>query len=313
MRKIRLMMFMMLAAILSACASAQPTQTPAANQAGNNSSSSGNATVATTPRPTQQAIAAIVNNETIPLAKLDREVTRGIEGLKALGEAQPADLQAYRLTILDSLIEQMLIEQAAAIQGITVTDAEVEAEVQTNIKLAGGMDKWKAQLAADRTTEAERRVELRSTLITQKMRDKVTASIGNTSEQVHARHILVTEEKTANDILAKLKAGTDFAQLAAQNSLDVTTKQRGGDLGWFSRGELLQKSVEDVAFALKVNEISAPVKSDLGYHIIQTLERVQDRPIDSEMKVRLSRDAFERWVESLYRTARIEKFPNGRS
>jgi foldase protein PrsA len=312
-RKIRLMMFMMLAAILSACASAQPTQTPAANQAGNNSSSSGNATVATTPRPTQQAIAAIVNNETIPLAKLDREVTRGIEGLKALGEAQPADLQAYRLTILDSLIEQMLIEQAAAIQGITVTDAEVEAEVQTNIKLAGGMDKWKAQLAADRTTEAERRVELRSTLITQKMRDKVTASIGNTSEQVHARHILVTEEKTANDILAKLKAGTDFAQLAAQNSLDVTTKQRGGDLGWFSRGELLQKSVEDVAFALKVNEISAPVKSDLGYHIIQTLERVQDRPIDSEMKVRLSRDAFERWVESLYRTARIEKFPNGRS
>jgi parvulin-like peptidyl-prolyl isomerase len=312
-RKIRPVMFVVLAVILSACASAQPTQTPAANQAGNNASSSGNATIATTPRPTQQAIAAIVNNESISLAKLDREVTRGIEGLKTLGEAQPADLQAYRLTILDSLIEQMLIEQAAAIQGITVTDAEVETEVQANIKLAGGKDKWAAQLAADRTTEPERRAELRSTLITQKMRDRVTASIGNTSEQVHARHILVPEEKTANDVLAKLKAGTDFAQLAAQNSLDVTTKQTGGDLGWFSRGELLQKSVEDSAFSLKVNEISAPVKSDLGYHIIQTLERVKDRPIDPETRFRLSKEAFERWVASLYRTAHVEKFPNGRS
>lgn len=313
MRKFRPVMFIVLAAILSACASAQPTQTPAANQAGNNSSSSGSATLATTPRPTQQAIAAVVNNESISLARLDHEVTRGIEGLKSLGEAQPADLQPYRLAILDSLIEQMLIEQAAAIQGITVTDAEVEAEVQTNIKLAGGKDKWAAQLVADRTTEPERRVELRSTLITQKMRDKVTASIGNTAEQAHARHILVPDEKTANDVLAKIKAGTDFAQLAAQNSLDVTTKQTGGDLGWFSRGELLQKSVEDIAFSLKINEISAPVKSDLGYHIIQTLERVKDRPIDPETRFRLSKEAFERWVESLYRTARIEKFPNGRS
>jgi parvulin-like peptidyl-prolyl isomerase len=101
--------------------------------------------------------------------------------------------------------------------------------------------------------------------------------------------------------------------LAAQNSLDVTTKQTGGDLGWFSRGELLQKSVEDSAFSLKVNEISAPVKSDLGYHIIQTLERVKDRPIDPETRFRLSKEAFERWVASLYRTAHVEKFPNGRS
>jgi parvulin-like peptidyl-prolyl isomerase len=76
---------------------------------------------------------------------------------------------------------------------------------------------------------------------------------------------------------------------------------------------LLQKAVEDSAFSLPVNQLSAPVKSDLGYHIIQTLERVKDRPIDPETRFKLSKEAFERWVESLYKTARIQKFPNGRS
>jgi parvulin-like peptidyl-prolyl isomerase len=148
----------------------------------------------TTPRPTQEPIAAVVNDQTISLAKLDREVKRGLEGLIALGEPQPADPQAYRLTVLDAMIEQSLIEQAATIQGIAVTEAEVEAEINANIALAGSREKWLAQVATNGMTEAEAREKLRSTLITQKMRDRVTASIGNTAEQVHSRHILVTDE-----------------------------------------------------------------------------------------------------------------------
>ena len=67
------------------------------------------------------------------------------------------------------------------------------------------------------------------------------------------------------------------------------------------------------AFALAVNQISGPVKSDLGYHIIQTLERVKDRPIDLQTRARLAEDAFERWIQSLEKGAHIEKYPNGRS
>src|SRR5438874_7812291 len=115
--------------------------------------------------------------------------------------------------------------------------------MQTHIKLAGGKDKLLAHITADRMSEAEYRAGLRSALITEKMRDIVTAGIGPTAEQVHARHILVANEAAAKDVLAKLKAGSDFAQLAAQYSLDMSSKQTGGDLGWFSRGELLQKSV----------------------------------------------------------------------
>ncbi len=72
-----------------------------------------------------------------------------------------------------------------------VTDQDVENEIQDYIKSAGSRDKWLTQIAADQMTEAEYRAGLKSALITIKMRDIVTASVGTTAEQVHARHILV--------------------------------------------------------------------------------------------------------------------------
>jgi len=302
------------ALLLTACATAQaaPTGSPSgSNQVALAVTNTGGPTQP--PQITKEPIAAVVNDQVITLAALDREVTRRIDGIRALGDPMPADQNAFRGAVLDSLIDQMLIEQAAAIQGVKVTDADLDNEMNTNISIAGSKEKWQAQLAADRMTEAEYRIGLRSALITSKMRDIVTANIPNTAEQVHARHILVADEATANNIAAKIKSGGDFAQLAGQFSLDVTTKQTGGDLGWFSRGQLLQKSVEDAAFALQPNQIGGPVKSDLGYHIIQTLERVKDRPVDPQTRYKLAEDAFEQWIQSLRKGAKIEKYPNGRT
>ncbi len=296
------------ALFLNACASAQPTQTAIPGAA--SPARAAAATGAATSQPTQEPLAATVNDKPITLAALDGEVARRLDGIRAVGDAMPTDMNAYRSTVLDALIEQTLIEQAASIQGVKVTDADVEAEVQTEIGLLGSKDKWLARVAADHMTEAESRAAIRSALITAKMRDIVTSNIGSTAEQVHARHILVATEALANDILAKLKAGGDFAQLAAQYSLDVTTKQTGGDLGWFTRGALLQKAVEDAAFSLGINQMSAPVKSDLGYHIIQTLEHVKDRPIDAETHYKLVEAAFEQWIQSLKQNAHIQKFLN---
>lgn len=190
-----------------------------------------------------------------------------------------------------------------------VTDQDVENEIQDYIKSAGSRDKWLTQIAADQMTEAEYRAGLKSALITIKMRDIVTASVGTTAEQVHARHILVNDEATANQVVQQLKGGADFAALAAKLSLDVTTRQTGGDLGWFPRGQLLQKTVEDAAFSLPLNQYSAPVKSDLGYHIIETLERVKDRPIDPYTRSRLAEQVFETWLQALIKSAHIEKYP----
>ncbi len=297
--------------LLSACASAQPTQSPVAASPVAQASAGAATTTSSTVTPTQEPLAARVNGQTIALAALNKEVARQLDGIRAVGDPIPADMNAERDTVLNTLIDQILIEQAASIQKITVSDADVDGEIQQDIAAAGGKDKWTAWLGQNELTEAENRDRIRSALVTNKMRDIVVGGIGNTAEEVHARHILVSSQATANDVLAKLKGGADFAALAAQYSQDTSTRQTGGDLGWFARGELLEPTVEDAAFSLQANQTSGPVKSKLGYHSVQTVERVKDRPISPETRYKLEQNAFALWLQSLEKNAKIEKYPNG--
>lgn len=94
----------------------------------------------------------------------------------------------------------------------------------------------------------------------------------NYSTQVHARHILVEDEDEANDLKAQLDDGADFAELAEENSTDSGTAANGGDLGFFPEGQMVPE-FDEAAFSLDIDEISEPVQSDFGYHIIQVLER----------------------------------------
>jgi peptidyl-prolyl cis-trans isomerase C len=89
-------------------------------------------------------------------------------------------------------------------------------------------------------------------------------------QEVHARHILVGTEEEAKEIAERLKKGEDFATLANEKSKD--TNAEGGDLGFFTRGQML-KPFEDAAFALDVGEISAPVQTQFGWHIIKVEEK----------------------------------------
>lgn len=257
-----------------------------------------------------EPLAALINGKiTITMAQLTSTVSRQLEARKAVGDAMPADLKAFQNSVLDSLIEQALIEEAARIQGIVVTDQDVDTEIQGYIQSAGSKEKLLALIAADKMTEDEWRAGVRRALLTNKMRDIVTRGIGTTAEMVHARHILVADLNAANTLLAQLRNGADFAMLASQVSLDQTTRLNGGDLGWFPRGQLLQKTVEDAAFALQVNEISQPVRSELGYHLIQVLERAKDRPLDPATRARLQEATFEAWIQALVQQATIVKFP----
>lgn len=88
-----------------------------------------------------------------------------------------------------------------------------------------------------------------------------------TLERRKLRHIIVSDEEKAKEILQKLKNGANFEELASQNNIDAT-KQRGGDLGWAQKGVFV-KEFEDVAFSLKKGEISGIVKTQFGYHIIR--------------------------------------------
>jgi peptidyl-prolyl cis-trans isomerase C len=94
-------------------------------------------------------------------------------------------------------------------------------------------------------------------------------------QEIHARHILVATEDEAKEIAERLKKGEDFATLAKEKSKDANAE--GGDLGWFGRGQML-KPFEDAAFALDVGQISEPVQTQFGWHIIKVEEK-RDQPL----------------------------------
>jgi len=123
-------------------------------------------------------------------------------------------------------------------------------------------------------------------------------------EQVHARHILVSSRKKAKEVARLLRHGKDFAALAAEYSIDDSNKGRGGDLNWFPRGVMV-KPFEDVVFALKKpGDISKPVKTQFGWHIIELLGK---RPASSQsleeareniMSI-LRQQALSTWVDDI--------------
>ncbi len=88
--------------------------------------------------------------------------------------------------------------------------------------------------------------------------------------QVRASHILVNTEQEANDLLAQLKAGKKFAELAKQSSTCPSGKA-GGDLGFFGRGQMVRE-FEEAAFSMKKGQVSAPVRTPFGYHIIMVTD-----------------------------------------
>ncbi len=109
------------------------------------------------------------------------------------------------------------------------------------------------------------------------MYDKQVATL-KPQEEVRARHILVAlkDKDKARDIVEKIKHGTDFEALAKEHSIDPGSKDRGGDLGYFAQGQMVPQ-FETAAFALKKGEVSEPVESQFGWHIIK-LEDRRPRP-----------------------------------
>ncbi len=245
-------------------------------------------------------LVAIVNGEEIAEEQFEQELARRQQ------ESAIADPDALASMVLHTLIEQTLIRQAAADMQITVSDEELDAELQLQIdsaNLAGGWTQW---LEGNLYTEGEFREALRNSLLTGRVIERITQNLNGDVAQVHARHILLPTRDEANSILARLNAGEDFTALATTVSV-AAEAEFGGDLGWFTRQGLLETVLAEVAFSLQPGEIAGPVPTRLGYHIIQTLE-FAERPVEPEARANIAQIQFENWLQSLLESAAVEQF-----
>lgn len=293
-KRLRLAVFMLLATLSAAACSpgdansgAPPTAAPAAIQVD--------------ALPTNEAgvpLIARVNNDEITLPEYQRMVER---------TQQMAGVVNSPAVIVQTLIQQSLIDQSAAQFNIVVTPEEVEQELQSLVESAGGGESWQRWLSANNYTEEELRATLRDTLLTSRVRDRVTGDLSLPVLQTHARHILVGTQEQANELLVRLRNGEDFAALAGQYSLDTSTSVNGGDLGWFTSEELLEPVLSQIAFQLEPGQIAGPIQTALGFHIIQTIERAE-REVEPEKRAQLAQSRFESWLNTLTSTATIEEY-----
>jgi foldase protein PrsA len=188
-------------------------------------------------------------------------------------------------SVLQQMVQEMLIEQYAKNNNIVVSDAAIDAR-ENQIKGAFPGAAWDDMLKARGLTETDVRAALREQLILdQALSKEVTVTpaeikqefqkdhaMYDTPEMVTARHILVPSLPLALKIVADLKAGQSFASLAKQYSTDPGSKDKGGDLGSFRRGQMVP-AFDKYAFSAPIGQISPPIKSPFGYHIIQVESR----------------------------------------
>jgi len=212
---------------------------------------------------------ASVNGQAISRADFDRRL-----------ESSPAAKQA-----LTQMVQQALLDQYARNNKIDISQDDVtkrENELKAKYP-AGQFDQIVKQQGY---TEQDVQNILRGQIVLEKaIAPQVHVSdadikayfdknrtVFDKPEQVRARHILVTSAATAQQVLAKLKAGGSWDALAKQYSTDPSTKDKGGELGFFGRGQMVPQ-FQDAAFNAKVGQIVGPVKSPFGFHIIQVEEK----------------------------------------
>jgi len=146
---------------------------------------------------------------------------------------------------------------------------------------------------------------LATEILAARMVEKIVSEVPLTADQVHASHILVVDRTTADYVRQQILAGANFADMAETYSTDTSTLFSGGDLGWFPPGTLTMSEVEAVAFTLQPGEVSQPVESQLGYHIVKCIER-GDHSLSPQALQRLRDEAVSNWLNIQRETVTIE-------
>ena len=203
----------------------------------------------------QEKTVAKVNGKAITEADMQlAEAEIGSE----LGSIPP---EARRRVILEYVIENQLF-----------ADAAETAKLGSGAAFEERMNYWRRRALREYYFEAELKNSV-SDAEAKKFYDQQVGS-AKAQEEVRARHILVESEDLAKQLQERIGKGEDFIALAKEHSKDPGSKGDGGDLGYFSKGQMVPV-FEETAFALKPGEVSVPVKSQFGWHLVKVEDRRQ--------------------------------------
>jgi peptidyl-prolyl cis-trans isomerase C len=288
--------------------------------------------------------AAVVNGEGISIEELETEVALVSDQMASSGQPVPAERkEEFKMQVLDSMISRQLLLDEAEELGIGLAEGEVDARLEEIKTQFPSAEEYETALTAQGLTEERLREDLEDNLVIQKLlqqevEGKIVVSDADARsfyddnpeqfqqpEQIQASHIIFTLEegtgeaeksdkrKQLEDLKARIEGGEDFAELAREHSQGPSAP-RGGDLGFFSRGQMV-KPFEDAAFALDVGELSGIVETQFGYHLITVTDKKAastavyeeiERQIKDYLKQEKTSGEFDRYLEELRDSAEIE-------
>jgi peptidyl-prolyl cis-trans isomerase C len=290
--------------------------------------------------------AASVNGKPISKSQYERELSmfqkRAAQKDQQLSDA---DLMTVKKRILENLIDTEVLYQESQKEGVKVDKQTINKEIETIKKRFPDEAAYKKALKGMDVSEKEIRAQIQrglaiNQLINTNVRQKITVTeeesknfynnnpnLFKQPEQAKASHILIkvapdAEEskkiqarKKIETVQKKVRQGEDFGLLAKANS-EGPSAQRGGDLGYFGRGQMV-KPFEDAAFALNVGEVSKIVETQFGYHLIKVFDKKPARTIPyKEVQLRLEqhlkkekeKTEIQGYIENLKISAKIKRF-----
>jgi parvulin-like peptidyl-prolyl isomerase len=295
----------------------------------------------------KNGLIARVNNQGIPLTRFQEKYKRFTQTFRARKRAVPPNIDSrYRESIVKRLVEETLIAQESKRLKVKVNAKKLQREFEKYKRMFKTEERFQRYLKNARLTEEKVKANLRANLQLRALLEHISGkSISEADlkryyesnkrkyqvrEQVRARHILIkTPKKATPEQIAEAKAKADkiaaeaksknndetFAALAKMHS-EGPTASRGGDLSFFTRNRMV-KEFDQKAFSMKVGEISDPVKTRFGWHIIRVVERKDKRlrsfeevrdSIERTLNNRANRTARQKLIAKLRSKAKIEVY-----
>ncbi|MFQ9999012.1 MAG: peptidylprolyl isomerase, partial [Anaerococcus obesiensis] len=233
--------------------------------------------------------------------------------------AMLASRQQLKPSIVQMLVQDKLIADDMKKNNVKVDDKALDDKFLQYVQQFGGQEKFDKMLedynmSSDKFKETIKKDEIyqkhrawfeEKNPVDEKQIKKYYEENKDTLAQVKASHILVADEATAKQVKEKLDNGEDFAKLAKEYSKDTANAEKGGDLGYFTKDKMV-KEFADKAFSMKKDEVSDPVKTSYGYHIIKVTDK-KDSPeaLKDEISKTLNDKKYSDYLTDLFNKAKV--------